>query len=83
MLTSSGAAIKGTATWGAYGAAKAVMNSLARTVAVEEPEVTVIAIRPGIVETEMQNTLRDEHYGKMDEVDVETRRVSCEGVCRR
>lgn len=71
VLTSSGAAVKGTATWGAYNASKAVINSFARTIAAEEPHVAVVAIRPGVVDTEMQNTLRDEHFGKMDQEDVE------------
>ena len=71
LLTSSGAAVGGTATWGAYNASKAVLNSLARTTAAEEPEITILAIRPGVVATEMQNTIRDEHASTMDKVDIE------------
>ena len=71
ILTSSGAAVKGTAAWGAYSASKAVLNSLARTLAVEEPSVGVLAIRPGVVDTQMQDTLKDEHYGKMESKDVQ------------
>lgn len=48
-----------------------MLNSLARTVALEEPEVTVVAIRPGVVDTEMQDVLRDRHYGTMEKEDVE------------
>ncbi|KAL9055099.1 MAG: hypothetical protein Q9162_003769 [Coniocarpon cinnabarinum] len=71
IFTSSGAAVKGMATWGAYGASKAVLNSLARTLAAEEQEITTLAIRPGVVETAMQDTIRDEHFSKMDKQDVE------------
>lgn len=71
LFTSSGAAVKGTATWGAYSASKAVLNSLARTIAVEEPDVMTLAVRPGVVDTEMQATLRDQHFGKMSQADME------------
>lgn len=58
-----------------YGATKAAMNHLAMTLAAEEPDVTSISIRPGMVDTEMQREIRDEHkanlhptmYAKFDE----------------
>lgn len=58
-----------------YGATKAAMNHLAITLAAEEPDVTSISIRPGMVDTEMQREIRDEHkanlhpnmYAKFDE----------------
>lgn len=34
------------------------MNSLARTLANEEPNLTTIAVRPGVVDTQMQSYLR-------------------------
>lgn len=34
------------------------MNSLARTLANEEPSVTTIALRPGVVDTAMQEQIR-------------------------
>ena len=71
VLTSSGAAVKGTATWGAYSAGKAVLNSLARTIAAEEPNISVVPIRPGVVATEMQDALRDQHFSKMQQADVD------------
>jgi NAD(P)-dependent dehydrogenase (short-subunit alcohol dehydrogenase family) len=54
VLTSSGAAQSAYQGWGAYGAGKAVLNHLAMTLSVEEPDVTTISIRPGVVDTEMQ-----------------------------
>ncbi|KAJ7754241.1 hypothetical protein DFH07DRAFT_823390 [Mycena maculata] len=59
VFVSSGAAVKGTAGWGPYNASKSAMNSLCRTLAEEEPEVTSVALRPGMVQTAMQATLRE------------------------
>ncbi|TFK29410.1 short-chain dehydrogenase [Coprinopsis marcescibilis] len=58
VFVSSGAATKGTAGWGPYNASKAAMNSLCRTLGEEEPDVTSVAIRPGMVDTDMQVKLR-------------------------
>ncbi|KAI9811706.1 MAG: hypothetical protein M1832_000703 [Thelocarpon impressellum] len=58
VLTSSGAAQTAYPTWGAYGAGKAALNHLALTLAAEEPAVTTIAIRPGVVDTAMQDEIR-------------------------
>jgi NAD(P)-dependent dehydrogenase (short-subunit alcohol dehydrogenase family) len=71
ILVSSGAAVSAYATWGAYGASKAVLNHLATTLAVEEPNVTTISIRPGTVDTEMQRELREVHHEAMDEQDAQ------------
>lgn len=71
ILVSSGAAVSNYATWGAYGATKAVLNHLAATLSVEEPEVTSVSIRPGTVDTEMQRELREVHHGTMDKKDAE------------
>ena len=68
-MTSSGAAEHAYSTWGAYGATKAAMNSLCRTIAVEEPDVTVLSIAPGVVDTEMQREIRDLHSNSMDKKD--------------
>jgi NAD(P)-dependent dehydrogenase (short-subunit alcohol dehydrogenase family) len=70
IITSSGAAVSTYATWGAYGAGKAVLNHLALTLAAEEPDVTAIAIRPGTVDTEMQREIRDVHHRLMNEDDA-------------
>ncbi|KAK2808431.1 hypothetical protein FQN50_004639 [Emmonsiellopsis sp. PD_5] len=61
IFTSSGAATGATTGWGLYGATKAAMNHLNMTVACEEPEITSIAIRPGMVDTDMQAELRAQH----------------------
>jgi len=58
-------------TWGAYGASKAVLNHLALTLSVEEPDVTTVSIRPGTVDTEMQRELREVHHKAMDTKDAE------------
>ncbi|KAE9365338.1 NAD(P)-binding protein [Stipitochalara longipes BDJ] len=70
ILTSSGAATGAYSTWGAYGSSKAALNHLALTLANEEPYITTIAIRPGVVDTEMQVEVR-RHKSVMDGKDVE------------
>lgn len=71
ILTSSGAAVKGTSTWGCYGASKAALNHLALTLQKEEPDITTIAIRPGVVDTQMQDTLASQHFNTMEEEDAQ------------
>ncbi|RMZ86742.1 hypothetical protein DV736_g6030, partial [Chaetothyriales sp. CBS 134916] len=66
ILTSSGAATSATITWGAYGASKAAVNHLALTLAKEEPDVTTIAVRPGMVDTQMQTDIRGRFADMMD-----------------
>src|SRR5262249_58313862 len=39
--------------WGGYGATKAALEHLARVLAVEEPDVTVLRIDPGDLRTDM------------------------------
>lgn len=46
------------------------MNHLAMTLAVEEPEVTTVSIRPGVVDTSMQEDIRNVHSKFMDEKDT-------------
>jgi NAD(P)-dependent dehydrogenase (short-subunit alcohol dehydrogenase family) len=55
---SSGAAHHVIAAASAYCAAKAGLNQFTRVLAAEETELTVIAVRPGVVDTQMQNMLR-------------------------
>ncbi|KAF7726843.1 hypothetical protein EC973_008350 [Apophysomyces ossiformis] len=59
IMVSSGAASKGYCGWGAYGASKAALNHLTQTLGVEEPNVTSIALRPGVCDTEMQGLIRE------------------------
>lgn len=70
VFTSSGAAAGAYASWGAYGAAKAAMNHLAMTLAVEEPDVTSVSVRPGVVDTQMQQAIREVHAEAMDGEDA-------------
>jgi NAD(P)-dependent dehydrogenase (short-subunit alcohol dehydrogenase family) len=70
VITSSGAATGAYSTWGPYGASKAALNHLAMTLSVEEPDITTVSIRPGVVDTQMQSEVRG--YNKvMDPQDAE------------
>ncbi|KAI9841094.1 MAG: hypothetical protein M1837_000998 [Sclerophora amabilis] len=71
ILTSSGAAQNAYSTWGAYGASKAALNHLGLTLSVEEPDITTISIRPGVVDTDMQREIRETHVANMDAQDAE------------
>ncbi|KAJ8481769.1 hypothetical protein ONZ51_g5792 [Trametes cubensis] len=66
VFVSSGAATGNTPSWGPYNAGKAAMNSLCRTLAQEEPNVTSVALRPGMVDTPMQGLLRAKGPSTMD-----------------
>ncbi|QSS59752.1 short-chain dehydrogenase [Histoplasma capsulatum] len=61
VFTSSGAATSATTGWGLYGSSKAALNHLNMTMALEEPDITSISIRPGMVDTKMQEELRAQH----------------------
>ena len=50
------------------GRSKAAMNAIGRQLAVEEPSITTIILRPGVVDTDMQATIRsDASMGAMKE----------------
>jgi NAD(P)-dependent dehydrogenase (short-subunit alcohol dehydrogenase family) len=55
---SSGAAEKVTPGWAAYSLAKAALNHLTRFLAQEEPGITALSVRPGVVDTAMQAAIR-------------------------
>ncbi|KAJ2789948.1 hypothetical protein GGI18_002100 [Coemansia linderi] len=55
---SSGAASSAYQGWAAYCASKAALNMVTKSMAVEEPEVVAIAVRPGVVDTDMQKVIR-------------------------
>jgi NAD(P)-dependent dehydrogenase (short-subunit alcohol dehydrogenase family) len=59
IYVSSGAATGAYVAWAAYGSSKAALNSLAKHVGVEEPDITTVAISPGRVDTDMQKELRE------------------------
>ncbi|KAG8903065.1 hypothetical protein FRB99_003771, partial [Tulasnella sp. 403] len=71
VYVSSGAAVSATAAWGPYNAAKAAGNSLVRTLANEEPDITIVALRPGAVDTEMQANLRAKGKAHMKPEEME------------
>ncbi|KAL1886312.1 hypothetical protein Plec18167_000241 [Paecilomyces lecythidis] len=66
VFTSSGAAVSAYKGWGLYGATKAAMNHLALTLGAEEPDITSVSIRPGMVDTEMQRELREDHVNNLE-----------------
>lgn len=70
LFTSSGAATGHYPTWGPYGASKAALNHLAGTLGAEEKDIVSIAIRPGVVDTEMQRDIREKHNSIMDAADA-------------
>ena len=62
---SSGAAAISVENASAYCAAKAGLNHFSRVLADEEPRLTVMTVRPGVVDTQMQATLREKGPGVM------------------
>lgn len=48
-----------------------MLNHLAKTLAKEEPDITTLSIRPGVVATQMQDTLASTHFEKMEPKDTE------------
>ncbi|EPE36985.1 NAD(P)-binding Rossmann-fold containing protein [Glarea lozoyensis ATCC 20868] len=70
IFTSSGAAVGAYSTWGAYGSSKAALHHLTMTLNVEEPDITSISVRPGVVDTDMQKVVRG-HSTVMDAKDAE------------
>ncbi|CAI7609622.1 unnamed protein product [Penicillium manginii] len=66
IFTSSGASVTGYRGWALYGATKAAMNHLAISLAAEEPDVVSVSIRPGMVDTNMQRELREDHATSLD-----------------
>ncbi|CDR41571.1 CYFA0S07e03686g1_1 [Cyberlindnera fabianii] len=63
ILVSSGASTKAYYGWGAYGTSKAAINQFALQLASEETDVKCVAVAPGVVDTQMQEDIRDK-FGK-------------------
>lgn len=59
IAVSSGASTSHYSGWYAYGCGKAAVDHLMMSIAVEEPLVTTSAIAPGVVNTEMQQDIRN------------------------
>ncbi|KAK5105588.1 hypothetical protein LTS08_001865 [Lithohypha guttulata] len=70
VITSSGAAQGAYRGWAVYGASKAAQNHLCLSLRAEEADITTIAIRPGMVDTDMQRTIREQHVENMDAEDM-------------
>ncbi|MEE4608873.1 MAG: SDR family NAD(P)-dependent oxidoreductase [Desulfobacteraceae bacterium] len=68
---SSGAANHPISAASAYCAAKAGLTHLSRVLAAEEPDVTVMAMRPGVVDTDMQVFLRQQGPAAMPPAEAE------------
>ncbi|KAH8201177.1 hypothetical protein TruAng_004645 [Truncatella angustata] len=69
IFVSSGASVGAYTAWGAYGTAKAAMNHICAHLAVEEPDITSVAISPGKVDTDMQGVIRELGGKSMTEKD--------------
>ncbi|KAI9353403.1 hypothetical protein DFJ73DRAFT_828479 [Zopfochytrium polystomum] len=59
IFVSSGAATSAYSGWGPYCASKAALNMLCEVYSKEERDVVSIALRPGVVDTEMQAIIRE------------------------
>lgn len=68
---SSGAAVKSVPGWGAYCMGKAALNMGTRVAADEHSGVVFVAVRPGMIDTDMQGQVRDRGRGVMDDEDHE------------
>jgi NAD(P)-dependent dehydrogenase (short-subunit alcohol dehydrogenase family) len=64
---SSGAALRPIPGTAGYSVAKAALNQFTRALAVEEKEITAIAVRPGVVDTDMQAAIRQDGRRGMPE----------------
>jgi NAD(P)-dependent dehydrogenase (short-subunit alcohol dehydrogenase family) len=62
---SSGAAVRPTPGWSAYCASKTALNMFTGVLAAEEPDLTAVALRPGVIDTSMQRALREHGAGAM------------------
>ncbi|MCC6707737.1 MAG: SDR family NAD(P)-dependent oxidoreductase [Gammaproteobacteria bacterium] len=59
VLISSGAGVVGNHGWGAYALSKAALNMLAQLYAHELPATQLLALAPGLIDTDMQSALRE------------------------
>lgn len=61
ITVGTGAATNPISSWSAYCSSKAGLLMLTRVLAQEYPEVTVLSLSPGVVDTVMQQTIRERH----------------------
>lgn len=57
--------------WAAYITSKAAVEMWMRILALEEPDLTVLCFRPGVVDTPMQAVIRQEGKGRMAEANYQ------------
>ncbi|WP_300395469.1 SDR family NAD(P)-dependent oxidoreductase [Henriciella sp.] len=62
---SSGAAVAELQGWSAYAASKAGLERLSMTLASERPDLIVLAVRPGMMDTDMQAIIRNARVDNM------------------
>ncbi|KAE8233896.1 hypothetical protein CF326_g1068 [Tilletia indica] len=67
VLVSSGAAVSAVAGWGAYCVSKAGAVTLGKILAIEEKDLAVWSVRPGVVDTYMQSQIRSDGAAHMEE----------------
>jgi len=60
VAISSGAAVNMNYGWGGYSLSKAALNNLVRLYAPEMPDTHLVSLAPGLIETGMQDYIRDE-----------------------
>jgi benzil reductase ((S)-benzoin forming) len=81
---SSGAALKGYAGWSLYCASKAGMEGFIRGLAVEEQHqenpFLAVSVDPGVIDTDMQNLIRETSKADFPEVDRFIRRKQAGGL---
>jgi NAD(P)-dependent dehydrogenase (short-subunit alcohol dehydrogenase family) len=65
ITISSGVAERVEPGWGAYSVSKAAVNHFTRILAVEEPAITAVVVRPGVVDTGMQAFIREQGQAGM------------------
>ncbi|KAJ3179521.1 hypothetical protein HDU85_004794 [Gaertneriomyces sp. JEL0708] len=65
ILVSSGAAVGPKEGWNAYCSAKAAANMFIAGLGQEEKDVVSVALRPGVVDTEMQRVIREQGKAAM------------------
>lgn len=58
VFVSSGAAERAIHGWGMYCSSKSAQHALCMQLALEEPSITAVAVKPGIVDSFMQDTIR-------------------------
>jgi NAD(P)-dependent dehydrogenase (short-subunit alcohol dehydrogenase family) len=61
ITVGTGAATSPISSWSAYCASKAGLLMLTRVIALEYPQITALSLSPGVVDTVMQQTIRERH----------------------